>query len=148
MQFISETDIVCPHCGESFPLQIDTSQAEQTVIEDCSVCCRPITLEIEPSEPVFLRNLDYTAKVKVRRKEGENGPINVTVQTSQVAAQGKATSIEPAVEAFWAQRPDGVVAARVGYLEESGEIGDTPCIAVSVVPQAFEAVHTSGRERR
>ncbi|MEP7077792.1 MAG: CPXCG motif-containing cysteine-rich protein [Chthoniobacterales bacterium] len=38
--------MACPHCGESFPLQVDTSQSEQSLIEDCSVCCRPIVLTI------------------------------------------------------------------------------------------------------
>ena len=44
--------VVCPHCGESFPLQVDTSQSQQTLIEDCSVCCRPIVLKIhcQPGE--------------------------------------------------------------------------------------------------
>jgi hypothetical protein len=46
MELIRETDIVCPHCGESFLLQVDTSQSEQSLIEDCSVCCRPIALMI------------------------------------------------------------------------------------------------------
>ena len=46
MELIIETEIACPHCGESFPLQVDTSQSEQTLIEDCTVCCRPITLAI------------------------------------------------------------------------------------------------------
>ena len=46
MDLIAETEITCPHCGEIFPIQIDTSQLEQTLIEDCSVCCRPITLTI------------------------------------------------------------------------------------------------------
>ena len=46
MELIYETDITCPHCGESFPLLIDTSQGEQTLTEDCSVCCRPIALTI------------------------------------------------------------------------------------------------------
>jgi len=46
MDLIAETEITCPHCGEIFPIQIDTSQPEQTLIEDCSVCCRPITLTI------------------------------------------------------------------------------------------------------
>jgi hypothetical protein len=50
MQLIVDTEITCPHCGEIFPLQIDTSQREQTLIEDCTVCCRPINLRIE-SEP-------------------------------------------------------------------------------------------------
>jgi hypothetical protein len=46
MELIIETDIVCPHCGESFPLSIDTSQSTQSLIEDCTVCCRPIALTI------------------------------------------------------------------------------------------------------
>lgn len=47
MELTIETDITCPHCGEVFPLQIDTSQREQSLIEDCTVCCRPITLTIQ-----------------------------------------------------------------------------------------------------
>jgi len=46
MELIIESEITCPHCGESFPLQIDTSQSEQSLIEDCTVCCRPINLSI------------------------------------------------------------------------------------------------------
>jgi hypothetical protein len=47
MELIVETEIICPHCGETFPLQIDTSQADQSFIEDCAVCCRPITLTVQ-----------------------------------------------------------------------------------------------------
>ncbi|MEP6937414.1 MAG: CPXCG motif-containing cysteine-rich protein [Chthoniobacterales bacterium] len=52
MDLIAETEISCPYCGESFPLQIDTSEEEQSLIEDCSVCCRPISLIIrcEPGQ--------------------------------------------------------------------------------------------------
>jgi hypothetical protein len=46
MQLIVEAEIVCPHCGETFPLAIDTSQSEQSLVEDCTVCCRPINLSI------------------------------------------------------------------------------------------------------
>jgi Cysteine-rich CPXCG len=46
MELIAETEITCPHCGVSFPLEIDTSQPEQSIIEDCTVCCRPIALTI------------------------------------------------------------------------------------------------------
>jgi hypothetical protein len=46
MELIVETEITCPHCGESFPLEIDTSQPEQSLIEDCTVCCRAINLTI------------------------------------------------------------------------------------------------------
>jgi hypothetical protein len=46
MELIVETSITCPHCGEAFPLQIDTSLSEQSMIEDCTVCCRPIQLRV------------------------------------------------------------------------------------------------------
>ena len=57
MDWLIETEISCPHCGESFPLQIDTSLAEQSFIEDCSVCCRPIALSIRsrPGEILEVR---------------------------------------------------------------------------------------------
>jgi hypothetical protein len=46
MELVIETKITCPHCGELFPLAVDTSQSTQTLIEDCTVCCRPIALTI------------------------------------------------------------------------------------------------------
>ena len=46
MQFLVEIEVICPHCGEVFPLEIDTTESEQSLIEDCSVCCRPINLTI------------------------------------------------------------------------------------------------------
>ena len=52
MDLTVETEIACPHCGELFPLLVDTSQREQSMVEDCSVCCRPIVLTIrcQPGE--------------------------------------------------------------------------------------------------
>ncbi|MDQ6913331.1 MAG: CPXCG motif-containing cysteine-rich protein [Verrucomicrobiota bacterium] len=52
MELTIETDVTCPHCGESFPLLIDTSQSSQSLVEDCTVCCRPIQLTIlcQPGE--------------------------------------------------------------------------------------------------
>jgi phage terminase large subunit GpA-like protein len=46
MQLTIPADIACPHCGETFALEIDTSQHEQDLIEDCSICCRPIALMV------------------------------------------------------------------------------------------------------
>jgi hypothetical protein len=56
MDLIAQTEINCPYCGQSFVLDVDTSQSEQTLIEDCTVCCRPITLSIRcrPGEIVDL----------------------------------------------------------------------------------------------
>ena len=47
MELLVEADIPCPHCGETFPLLVDTSLANQALVEDCSVCCRPIQLRVE-----------------------------------------------------------------------------------------------------
>ena len=57
MELISELDITCPHCGETFALNVDTSQRNQSFIEDCTVCCRPIQLTVrcEPGEIVELQ---------------------------------------------------------------------------------------------
>ncbi len=57
MDLMIEAEIVCPHCGEAFPLQIDTSEPEQSFIEDCTVCCRPIQLTVycRPGEIVDLQ---------------------------------------------------------------------------------------------
>ncbi len=37
----------CPYCSESISLLIDTSIQHQQYIEDCEVCCRPITVNID-----------------------------------------------------------------------------------------------------
>lgn len=60
MELMIETEIACPHCGESFPLLIDTSQGEQSLVEDCSVCCRPINLTIisRPGEILEVNETD------------------------------------------------------------------------------------------
>jgi len=34
----------CPYCGEPIRLLVDPDNVGQEYIEDCSVCCRPITI--------------------------------------------------------------------------------------------------------
>jgi len=34
----------CPYCGEDISMVLDTSIRQQTYIEDCEVCCRPIEI--------------------------------------------------------------------------------------------------------
>ena len=36
----------CPYCGEVISVLIDSSVDEQEYIEDCQVCCRPITFYV------------------------------------------------------------------------------------------------------
>ncbi len=39
-----EKRISCPYCGETITIVVDESVPEQTYIEDCEVCCRPIVM--------------------------------------------------------------------------------------------------------
>ena len=36
----------CPYCGELLEIVIDSSVGYQEYIEDCQVCCKPITFRI------------------------------------------------------------------------------------------------------
>jgi hypothetical protein len=47
---LSPVAIQCPYCGESIEILIDASIPSQRYIEDCQVCCRPITLSVEVDE--------------------------------------------------------------------------------------------------
>lgn len=38
-------NVDCPYCGESLEIFIDSSVPEQEYIEDCQVCCRPMTIK-------------------------------------------------------------------------------------------------------
>ena len=42
MESLDETTIHCPYCGEPNNVLLDPSEAGQSYIEDCQVCCRPI----------------------------------------------------------------------------------------------------------
>lgn len=44
MDALRESRINCPYCGESLTLLLDLSAGDQSVIEDCQVCCQPMTV--------------------------------------------------------------------------------------------------------
>jgi len=46
MYELLETSISCPYCGERNSVTIETLDQSQEYIEDCQVCCRPITFDI------------------------------------------------------------------------------------------------------
>jgi transcription elongation factor Elf1 len=44
---LSAITFTCPHCAQSIESAADPSQgANQSYIEDCQVCCRPLRVEI------------------------------------------------------------------------------------------------------
>jgi len=46
MNQLESMTIQCPYCGEIIDVIVDCSISEQSYIEDCQVCCRPINFEV------------------------------------------------------------------------------------------------------
>jgi hypothetical protein len=44
VDFIQGHEASCPHCGELIELTLDLSVPEQSYIEDCPGCCRPMAV--------------------------------------------------------------------------------------------------------
>lgn len=55
--YVQNASVTCPYCGAVFDMTIDTSQGSTEFIEDCSVCCRPIAIEVDcqPGEVLDIR---------------------------------------------------------------------------------------------
>ncbi len=47
MQELRECRVSCPYCGELLSILVDGSVQQQEYIEDCQVCCRPMTIRVE-----------------------------------------------------------------------------------------------------
>lgn len=43
---IREQHFECPACGAPISVLLDLSVADQTYVEDCEVCCRPLEITI------------------------------------------------------------------------------------------------------
>ena len=42
MEYIESQEINCPYCGEILEIQLEGMGANDSFVEDCHVCCRPI----------------------------------------------------------------------------------------------------------
>lgn len=48
---IEETPVDCLSCGEPFTLSVDTTGGrDQSYVEDCPVCCRPMQIRVQCRE--------------------------------------------------------------------------------------------------
>lgn len=55
MDLLKSATISCPYCGESMAVDVDCSVPQQSYIEDCQICCRPISILVSVDD-----NLDAT----------------------------------------------------------------------------------------
>lgn len=46
MNELAGRKVQCPYCGETIEVLIDASIPNQSYIEDCQVCCRPINFDV------------------------------------------------------------------------------------------------------
>lgn len=47
---LTSRSVQCPYCGELIELVLDASAGDQHYIEDCQVCCRPISVTVTVDE--------------------------------------------------------------------------------------------------
>jgi len=66
---LPSTDIACPYCGEVITILLDVpfdagGPVEQHYIEDCQVCCRPISIAVTfdiDGDPIVSANAEDDA---------------------------------------------------------------------------------------
>ncbi len=46
MSGLTEETVSCPYCGELLEVLLDPEEAGQSYIEDCQLCCKPITFTV------------------------------------------------------------------------------------------------------
>jgi len=61
MDLLKSAVISCPYCGESMDIDVDCSVPQQSYIEDCQVCCRPMTISVSVDD-------DYGVAVSVQHE--------------------------------------------------------------------------------
>ena len=47
---VIEHPFTCPYCWESITMLLDLSAADQSYVEDCEVCCNPISLHFRAAD--------------------------------------------------------------------------------------------------
>lgn len=50
--------LTCPFCGERFEAVVDASAGDADYVEDCPVCCRPITMHLRTDGDGDIAGLD------------------------------------------------------------------------------------------
>ncbi|WP_027158673.1 CPXCG motif-containing cysteine-rich protein [Methylobacter luteus] len=62
MHGLKEVDVICPYCGQSIDIIVDTTLDAQEYYEDCPVCCAPI---------LFLLSVDETGEIYLDLKRDD-----------------------------------------------------------------------------
>ncbi|WFT94417.1 phospholipase D-like domain-containing protein [Bradyrhizobium barranii] len=86
--------------------------------------------------------VSFTIPLTIKVSLGQ--PVATSAPGATLPQDAGPADAESAVAQFWDHRPEGVLAARVGFLDDGDAIGDTPCIAASVLPSRLAQVAATG----
>jgi len=111
------------------PPSIETRQVVQTIVT-------------RPAAAVPLSEVEVTIPLTIRISLGQPQPPDSAVEPSSKSPSVADT--ENAAGQFWSRRPDGVLAVRVGFIDDGDAIGNVPCIATSVLPSRLGEVAATG----
>ena len=59
MSGVLEYEFTCPYCWEAITMLLDLSADSQSYVEDCEVCCNPITVSFTVTEDMIT---DFSAE--------------------------------------------------------------------------------------
>jgi hypothetical protein len=62
MELLKAVSLQCPYCGETIEVLIDCTVPLQEYVEDCKVCCKPITVSARVTD-------DDTPQVEAQRED-------------------------------------------------------------------------------
>jgi len=113
------------------PPSIETRQIVQTIMPKQTAATAAVPSEVEVTIPL-------TIKVCLGQPMTPGWTGVPSSKSPDIA------DTETAAQQFWADRPDGVLAARVGFIDDGDAIGDVPCIAASVLPSRLAQVAATG----
>ncbi len=61
MNGLQTTQVQCPCCWETFEAVVDCSVTDQTYVEDCYVCCRPLIFQVQ-TDGEFINHIEVTSE--------------------------------------------------------------------------------------
>jgi len=61
MRRTETVEIQCPYCGECIEISVDCSVENQSYVEDCLVCCRPMDVTVTVDE-AGVHNVEVSAE--------------------------------------------------------------------------------------
>lgn len=135
-----------PGSGGGTPTPSPPSSPRQQPADGASVTITiPLRVTLMVGTPTVAEPVGPNAPAADPARGGDDAAA--TTRNLSAPRRVSLAAAEAAAQAFWDQRPDGVVAVRVGFIDDGGDIGDVPLIAASVPAGELARVRAVGPRR-